>query len=263
MMRFYVDYDPVTKAATGAGCTHADHVEEGPTRMIVDSLPPSVVGMAVDAVGRRLIPYVPAKAVPRYPDKGTAIVRLGPPDIQGMRAILASREKLWTAEDGDYATVTASMTSDLFLTYDFVGLYHDGVLDGIMALQYPHREDYEGEDCCILTYNFTLKREGRPKTVHGWDRHNTLLGNALVDMAEEKGKYTHWLLLPTKFNNHAKNPDSKHTPRYDRESVETIPAGSRAQGEYCSFINRYLARRKYVEDVVARKCVLRPEFRPK
>ncbi len=85
----------------------------------------------------------------------------------------------------------------------------------------------------------------------------------MIEHFEEQGAFCHWVLMPTAFNAHRENPDFSIIQRYDRETVEDIPAGKRASGPKAIFINRHLMGRAFSEDVSARLSTLRQEFMPK
>jgi len=178
-----------------------------------------------------------------------------------IESLISTRSKMWKTEWlglEDYHNHVRS--GIIFQDTEIMGLFDNGILDAIVMMKFFDAYD-DIEKSCASVMNITRKRDDRLKNSSGWDINNTALWTAEIEYMESKGVYAIWTTISTNFNVLNSNPDYTIIQRYDREVIETIPAGKRAVGKYAPFINRNLAGRIFAEDVNVVLCRLKPELR--
>ena len=138
---------------------------------------------------------------------------------------------------------------------EMVGVWADGVLDGIMQIRYfpglvYHRANSDvTEPCTHLTSIYTLKRDGREKYEDGCDISLTAMLNAAVARSEARGCFTHWAISPVSFRMWRDNPHYCVYTDYDYQIIETVKAGEPASNE---FIKTYIMNKVHTEDLYIR-----------
>jgi len=172
-------------------------------------------------------------------------------DSDGIKAILQSRDHIFTRHEFNFDHYHNNITSDIHFNYQAmvnIGLFEDDVLERFAVL-------FKLGDLGITTFLCSMKR---PKNNKGWDKNYDIFVNEILETHIRRGVKTFYYVSSTGFNDETQNEGVPAFKKFDVEVFDLKAGDINYNGPNKDFVERYvIGPEPYKEDLYIKQLTLK------